>query len=101
MSSYRQPRPPGYIQGPSEDCIYRLDTTGWGGSPTVIQYTVTKSSDSSDVTSSVVQGGLSVEGDDILIRLAGLSAGELYVVTIDFQTPEQPQLSTYFNIKCE
>ncbi len=100
MSSTREVREGTQPQGIDERIAYRLDVTNWGDAPTSVAVVVQDRA-GTDVTSTVMTGAASVEGNVITLPvLHSLTAGVLYRVEVKF-TIAGNELEAYFYVKAE
>lgn len=77
------------LQGKDEIIAYTLTTTPWGSSPASVVVTLwdITSATWTDVTSAMLSGAASVQGDVITTPLVtGLTAGNIYRLEVKFAT---------------
>lgn len=88
MTAPREARESPVVQGKDEVVVYTLTTTPWGSDPggvVVEVYDITEG-DYEDVTTSLLNGSVSVDGDVITLpQIKSLSVGHLYRVEILFE----------------
>ncbi len=90
------------VQGVDEQIAYRIDTTGWGGSPVDVEVKVYDVlNDYTDVTGQKTIGAPSVVDNIITLpQIHSLEAGKLYRVEVKF-TSGANVLEPFFRIRAE
>lgn len=87
MKISREVREGQLLQGEDEKIAYQLTTTPWGSAPTgvVVKAWDVTGGERTDVTSTVLSGTASVNGDVITLPVVQLlTAGKLYRLEIQF-----------------
>jgi len=92
------------LQGTDESVYYKLTTTPWGSTPTSISVKAFSKSDSdlTDVTSTVLSGSVSTDGDVITLpKFYSLTEGTLYRVEVKFTESGGNVYEAYFYVQAE
>ncbi|MEE8307077.1 MAG: hypothetical protein V3R81_07410 [Gammaproteobacteria bacterium] len=91
------------IQGANEGVAYQLTVTNWASSPTSPSVTVTRTSDDTDVTSTVMSPNSPTVASDVitLSPLDTLTAGEQYRVDVQFTATGYSPADPFFYVEAE